>query len=115
MVHHKTGPVTWLIHKTKTEGSTDGDGILAHREASMSTDTWQDRRACVRTTRTAAKVWSCDEEECYMNYLPLRGLYLNLSARGSLVIRPTQGNSYIVVMGFLGKPSIWTASHFSVP
>jgi hypothetical protein len=50
-----------------------------------------------------------------MNYLPLRGLYLNLSARGSLVIRPTQGNSYIVVMGFLGKPSIWTASHFSVP
>jgi hypothetical protein len=23
--------------------------------------------------RTAAKAWSCDEEECYLTYLPLRG------------------------------------------
>jgi hypothetical protein len=30
--------------------------------------------------------WSCDEEECYVIYLPLRGLYYNLSARGSVVI-----------------------------
>jgi hypothetical protein len=30
-----------------------------------------------------------------MTYLPLRGLYLNLSARGSLVICPTQRDSYI--------------------
>jgi hypothetical protein len=48
-----------------------------------------------------------------MTYLPLRGLYHNLSARGSLVIRPTQRNSYIIALGFLGKPSIWTASYFS--
>jgi hypothetical protein len=27
--------VTWLSHKTKTGGSTDGDGIWARREASM--------------------------------------------------------------------------------
>jgi hypothetical protein len=48
-----------------------------------------DRRACVGRTQTAAKVWSCDEEECNMTYLPMRGFYLNLSARGSLVICPT--------------------------
>jgi hypothetical protein len=63
-----------------------GDGIRAHREASMPTDTWRDRRACVGRTRTAATAWPCDEEECYMTYLPLRGLYHNLSARGSVVI-----------------------------
>jgi hypothetical protein len=38
-----------------------------------------------RRTRTAAMAWPCDEEECYMTYLPLRGLYHNLSARGSVV------------------------------
>jgi hypothetical protein len=54
--------VTWLIHKTKTEGSMGGDGIRARREASMSADTWRDHRACVGRTRTVAKVWPCDEE-----------------------------------------------------
>jgi hypothetical protein len=33
-VHHKTIGVTWLSHKTKTEGLADRDGILARREAS---------------------------------------------------------------------------------
>jgi hypothetical protein len=89
-----------------------GDGIRAHREASMPVDTWQDRRACIRRTRTAAKAWPCDEEECYMTYLPLRGLYHNLSARGSLVICSTQRDSYILTLGFLSKPSFRTASHF---
>jgi hypothetical protein len=46
----------------------------------------RDGRACVGRTRTAATVWLCDEEECYMTYLPLRSLYHNLSARGSVVI-----------------------------
>jgi hypothetical protein len=32
-IHHKTVGVTWLSHKTKTEGSTGGDGIRARREA----------------------------------------------------------------------------------
>jgi hypothetical protein len=88
VVHHKTGRVTWLSHKTKTGGSAGGDGIRARREASMSVDTWRDRshKACVGRTRTAATAWPCDEEECYMTYLPLRGLYHNLSARGSVVI-----------------------------
>jgi hypothetical protein len=78
--------VTWLSHKTKTEGSAVGDGIQAHREASMPADIWRDRRACVGRTRTAATAWPCDEEECYMIYLPLRDLYHNLSARSSMVI-----------------------------
>jgi hypothetical protein len=65
--------VTWLSHKTKTGGSAGGDGIRAHREASMSEDVWRDRTACVGRTRSAATAWPCDEEECYMTYLPLRG------------------------------------------
>jgi hypothetical protein len=85
-VHHKTGRVTWLSHKTKTGGSTGGDGIRAHREASMSADMWRDRRACVVRTRSAVTARPCDEEECYMSYFPLRGLYHNLGARGSVVI-----------------------------
>jgi hypothetical protein len=58
------------------------------------------------------KAWPCDEEECYMTYFPFRGLYLNLSARGSLGIYLTQRDSYILTLGFLGKPSFQTASHF---
>jgi hypothetical protein len=77
--------VTWLSHKTKTGGSTSGDRIWARREASMPTNTWRDRRACVGRTRSAVMVWLCVEEECYMTYMPLRGLYHNLSARGSVV------------------------------
>jgi hypothetical protein len=65
--------VTWLSHKTKTGGSAGGDGIRARREASMPADAWRDRRACVGRTRFAETAWPCDEEECYMTYLPLRG------------------------------------------
>jgi hypothetical protein len=78
--------VTWLSHKTKTGGSAGGDGIWARREASTPADTWRDHRACVGRTRSAVTAWPCDEEECYMTYLPLRGLYHNLSSRGSVVI-----------------------------
>jgi hypothetical protein len=65
--------VTWLSHKTKTGGSAGGDGIRVRREASMPADAWRDRRACVGRTRSAAMAWPCDEEECYMTYLPLSG------------------------------------------
>jgi hypothetical protein len=78
--------VTWLSHKTKTGGSAGGDGIRVRREASMPVDVWRHRRAYVERTRSAATAWTCDEEECYMTYLPLTGLYHNLSARGSVVI-----------------------------
>jgi hypothetical protein len=84
--------VTWLSHKTKTGSSAGGGGIQARQEASMSADTWWDRRACVERTRTAVKVWPCDEEECYMTYLLLRGLYHNLNARRSLSIPQPRGN-----------------------
>jgi hypothetical protein len=65
--------VTWLSHKTKTGGSAGGDGFWTRREASMSADAWRDRKACVRRTRSAATASPCDEEECYMTYLPMRG------------------------------------------
>jgi hypothetical protein len=105
-----------MSHKTKTRGSTGGDGIRARREASMPVDAWLGRRACIRRTRSAVTAWSCDEEECYMTYLPLRGLYHNLSARGSVVICLAQrGLIYILALGFPGKPSIQTASEFLAP
>jgi hypothetical protein len=50
-----------------------------------------------------------------MTYMPLMGLYHNLSARGSLVFCPAQWDSYILTLGFPGKPSFWTASHFLAP
>jgi hypothetical protein len=56
--------VTWLSHKTKTGGSASGDEIRAHREVSMSADTWRDHKACVGRTRTMETVRPCDEEEC---------------------------------------------------
>jgi hypothetical protein len=65
--------VTWLNHKTKTESSAGGDGIRVRREALMLADAWRDRKACVGRTRSAVAAWPCDEEECYMTYLPLRG------------------------------------------
>jgi hypothetical protein len=66
--------VTWLSRKTKTGGSAGGDGIQAHREASMAGDMWCDHKACIGTTRTAAKAWLPDEEECYLTILPLTGV-----------------------------------------
>jgi hypothetical protein len=66
----KNRRVTWVSHKTKTGGLAGGDGIRVHREASMPADAWRDRRACVGRMRSAATAWSCDEEECYMTYLP---------------------------------------------
>jgi hypothetical protein len=57
--------------------------------------------------------WPCDEEDYYMTYLPLRGLYQNLSARGSVAVcLAREGLLYILALGFPGKPSIQTASHF---
>jgi hypothetical protein len=65
--------VTWLSHKTRTGDSAGRDGIRARREASMPADAWWDCRACVERTRSAATAWPCEEKECYMTYLPLRG------------------------------------------
>jgi hypothetical protein len=76
----------------------------------MPTDTWRDRRACVERIWTAVKAWLYDVE-----MLPLKGVYLISSSRGSLVISPSQRNSIYIALGFLCKPSIRTASHFPTP
>jgi hypothetical protein len=112
-VHHKTGRVTWLSQKPRPEGGRRRDpGAPRNFDADEHMAGSQDLRG---RTRTAAKVWPCDEEECYMTYFPLRRLYLNVSARGSFVICPTQRDSYILTLGFLGKPSFRTTSHFLTP
>jgi hypothetical protein len=81
----------------------------------MSAGAWWDRRACVGRMGSAATVWPCDEEEFYTTYLPPRGLYHNLSARGSVVFCLARRGSYILALGFPGKPSIQTAAHFLAP
>jgi hypothetical protein len=78
----------------------------------MPADVWRDRRACVGRTRSAATAWLCDEEECYMTYLPLRGLYHNLSIGVVWSFSWPGGDSYILALGFPCKPSIRTTSHF---
>jgi hypothetical protein len=104
--------VTWLSHKTKTEGLAGGDGIRARREALMPVDAWRDRRACVGRMQSAATVWSCDEEECYMTYLPLRGCISTYVLGLVWSFAVPRGYSYILAIGFPGKLSIRTASHF---
>jgi hypothetical protein len=104
--------VTWLSHKTKTGGSAGGDGIRARREASMPVDAWRDRRACVRRTRSVATTWPCDEEECYMTYLPLRGCITTYVLGVVWSFAWPGGDSYILALGFPEKLSIRTASHF---
>jgi hypothetical protein len=104
--------VTWLSNKTKTGGSAGGEGIRARREASMPADAWRDRRACVRRTRYGATAWPCDEEECYMTYLPLRGCFTTYMLGVVWSFAWPGGDSYRLALGFPGKPSIWTASHF---
>jgi hypothetical protein len=89
-----------------------GDGIRARQEGSMPADTWWHCRPCVGRTRTTAKAWPCDKEECYLTYLPLRGLYLSLSSRGSEVICPTQRNSYILSLGFMSYLGLDFLHHF---
>jgi hypothetical protein len=89
-----------------------GDEIRACREASMSADVWRDHGACVGRTRSAATAWPCDEEECYMTYLPLRGCITTLVLGVVWSFAWPGGDSYILALGFPGKLSIQTSSHF---
>jgi hypothetical protein len=107
--------VTWLSHKTKIGGSAGGDGIRARREVSMLADVWRDCRACIGRMQTAATAWPCDEEECYMTYLPLRGLYHNLSARGSVVICLAREGIIYISSRFSRQTIHPDCSHFLTP
>jgi hypothetical protein len=82
------------------------------REASMPADVWRNRRACAGRTRSVATAWPCDEEECYMTYFPLRGLYHNLSAWGSMVICLAREGLIYISSRVSRQTSIRTASHF---
>jgi hypothetical protein len=79
----------------------------------MSADAWQDRRACVGRMLSAATAWLCDEEECYVTYLPLRDLYHNLSARGSVVICLAR-KGLIYISSRISRKTIHL-DHFSFP
>jgi hypothetical protein len=87
VVHHKTGQVTWLSHKTKTGGSAGRDGIRARREASK-------RRTHVRIARLASR--QCEGRSSdirpmllqrHIPKVPLVGVCPSLGFRGVLVFR----------------------------
>jgi hypothetical protein len=46
------------------------------------------------------KDWPLNEEECYLTILPLRGVYLLLCSRGSLVICSTRRDFIYIALGF---------------
>jgi hypothetical protein len=50
-----------------------------------------------------------------MTYMSLRGLYHNLTARGSVVFCLARRDSYILTLGFPDKPSFRTASYILAP
>jgi hypothetical protein len=71
-----TKPSSYLVEPQNQDRRLGGwRWIRARREASMSADARRvlDHRACVGT-QSAVTAWPCDEEECYMTYLPLRDL-----------------------------------------
>jgi hypothetical protein len=84
-VHHKTGRVTWLSRKTKTEGSAGGDGIRARREVSK-------RRTRVGIARLASRLREGRSPSIrsmvlqrHIPKVPLVGMYPTLGFRGILV------------------------------
>jgi hypothetical protein len=60
-----------------------------------------------------AKAWPPDEKDRYLTILPLRGVYVPLCSRGSLVICPTRRDFIYITLGFQGNSSIQNASHFA--
>jgi hypothetical protein len=106
--------VTWLSHKTrpKARRAETGSGCA-------------EKLRCRRTHGGIAGLASGGHglqrrrgramKECYMTYMPRWGLYHNLSARGSVVFFLARRDSYILTLGFPGKPSFQTASHFLAP
>jgi hypothetical protein len=85
VVHHKTGRVTWLSHKTKTGGSTGGDGIWARREASK-------RRTHIGIARLALRLREGRSPgirlmvlQRYIPKVPLVGVYPSLGFMSILV------------------------------
>jgi hypothetical protein len=77
VVHHKTGRVTWLSHKTKTGGSVGGDGIRVRREASK-------RRTRVGIARLASRLREGQSPgirpmvlQRHIPKVPLVGVYLS--------------------------------------
>jgi hypothetical protein len=115
-VHHKTGRVTWLSHKTKTGSSAGRDGIRVHREASK-------RRTHVRITRlvsTLSKVRSPGIRpmvlQRHIPKVPLVGVYLSLSFRGILVFRLSPYKLRGERMATISRnPSSFALAFFSLP
>jgi hypothetical protein len=87
-VHHK---IVGLVEPQNQDRCLDRQGRDPGTSKSFETgDTQRDHGACVGRTRTATKAWPPDENIQVLTIFPLRGMYLLLSCRGSMVICPTR-------------------------
>jgi hypothetical protein len=75
-VHRKNVGVTWLSHKTKTEGSADGDGIRARREALKRATRDIIEVLALGGRKGPMDAQSSDGELHVLTKMPLRGLEL---------------------------------------
>jgi hypothetical protein len=111
-VHHKTGQLTWLSHKTNTGGSAGRDGIQACREASK-------RRTRVGIARLASRLRErrspgipSDGATRHIPKVPLVGVYPSLHFRGILVF---QLSPYILRGERMAAISLQNPSSFGFP
>jgi hypothetical protein len=105
LVHHKTGRVTWLSHKTMTKGSAGGDGIHARQEASK-------RRTRVGIARPASRLREGRLQgirpmvlQRHIPKVHLVVVYPNLGFRGVLVFQMS------ILRGEGWQPSLETLPH----
>jgi hypothetical protein len=86
-VHHKTGRVTWLNHKTKTGGSAGEYGIRVHREASKRRTRIGIARLVSRLREGRSPGIRLMVQQRLIPKVPLVGVYPSLGFRGILVFR----------------------------
>jgi hypothetical protein len=112
-VHHKTVRLLGWATKPRPEARRAETGFERIEKLRYRGTRGRDRGTCVERTRTATKVWwPPDENVCYLTILPLRGVYLILSSKGSLVICPTRRDFIYIALRLDGKSSIRTATCF---
>jgi hypothetical protein len=99
--------VPWLSHKAKTGGSAGEDGIRARRVTSKrGGGTRRACGACVERKQTAEKAWPPAKNIQVLTILPLRGMYLSLSCRGSVVFCLHLRDFIYIALGLDGNLSI---------
>jgi hypothetical protein len=112
-VHHKTGRVTWLSHKTKAGGSAGRDGIRARREASKQRTRIRIARFASRLSKVRSPGICLMVLQRHIPKMPLVGVYLSLNLRGILAFRLSPYKLRGEMMGTISRnPSSFALAFF---